>query len=86
MSFSAVWDWRDNMLGILYYGTNKLSKFCSEPFRGRENNSEFPSVEQEANFWNFVPNLGMATFFREIIETILSLFRGIVFNEIRLLG
>jgi hypothetical protein len=37
------------MLGIPYRGTKieaKLSEFRSEPFRGRENNLEFRSVEQ----------------------------------------
>jgi hypothetical protein len=36
----------------------KRSEICSEPFRERENNSEFRSVEQkiEANTWNSVPN------------------------------
>jgi hypothetical protein len=37
------------MLGIPYSGIKieaKLSEFCSEPFRGRENNSEFRSMEQ----------------------------------------
>ncbi len=38
------------MLGILYCETKieaKLSEFPSEPFRGRENNSEFRSIEQK---------------------------------------
>jgi hypothetical protein len=39
---------RRKMLGILYRGIKieaKPSEFCSETFRGRENNSEFRSVE-----------------------------------------
>jgi hypothetical protein len=38
---------RRKMLGILYHGTklcsSKCSEFCSEPFRGRDNKSEFRS-------------------------------------------
>jgi hypothetical protein len=38
----------------------KLSEFCSQPFRGKENNSEFRSVEQkerqiDANSHNSLP-------------------------------
>ncbi len=39
-----------------YSAEQKISEFCSEPFRGRENNSEFRSVDQKKSMLSEFPS------------------------------